>query len=324
MSRRPVVIVGFPGAQALDVVGPFEVFAGATSALAAVGRTTEGYDVSFVGTDVTVTTESGLTLVANPLPHRASRIDTIIVPGGDGVHAARKDAELQRWLAYAGARSRRLATVCSGTFVAAETGLLDGCRVTTHWARARRLMIEFPLLTVDAEPLYINDGRVWSSAGVTAGIDLALAMVADDVGADIAQTVSRWLVMFLHRPGGQAQFAAPVWSRYAQRDGVHVAQMAIAAEPHSDHSVAALARRAAMSPRHFSRLFTAQVGDSPARYVEHVRVQRARDLLETTDDTLDAIANQCGLGTAETLRRVVRKHLGVTPDAYRRRFRLSA
>ena len=162
---------------------------------------------------------SGVELGTEPLPDPAARIDTLIIPGGDGTHAARHDEELLSYLRGAAARSRRVATVCSGAFLGAAAGLLEGCRVTTHWASVDRLRDEFPALSVDPDPIYFRDGKFWSSAGVTAGIDLSLALVQEDLGVEVAQTVARWLVMFLHRPGGQSQFASPVW--VPRRGAVH-------------------------------------------------------------------------------------------------------
>lgn len=322
VSLRHVVILGYPGVQPIDVVGPHEVFAGANSALEALGRGA-AYRLTVAAAESEVQTESGLRMLADPLPDGTTPIDTLVIPGGDGVRRARHDPTLVDWVRRVAPRCNRIACVCTGSFLAAEAGLLDGRSVTTHWARAEQLASQYPEVHVDAEPLYRRDGNVWSSAGVTAGIDLSLALVSDDLGAMISQTVSRWLVMFLHRPGGQSQFAAPVWTRHADRDGIRAVQHMVEADPGGDHSVAAMARQAAMSPRHFSRVFAAEVGASPARFVEGVRVQRARDLLESTDDTLDAIAATCGFGTAETLRRAIHRHLGVAPDTYRRRFRLA-
>ena len=180
------------------------------------------------------------------------------------------------------------------------------------------------LLEVDADPIYIRDGKFWTSAGVTAGIDLALALVQDDLGVEVAQTVARHLVMFLHRPGGQTQFASPVWVPRAERSTVRAVQNLVEAAPGGDHRLPALAAAAAMSVRHFARVFTAEVGETPGRFVERVRVEAARRELETTDDTLDVVAARCGFGTAETLRRVFQRRLGVAPDFYRRRFRVVA
>ncbi len=323
MTRRRIVIVGYPRVQSLDVVGPFEVFAGASKMVAA-SHAGPGYDISLVTTSGGYCrTESGLAFETEPLPDDPGGIDTLIVPGGDGVHDARTDAALVEFVRRAGSDARRLATVCSGAFLAAEAGLLDGRRVTTHWARARRLAAEFPSLIVDADPIYIQEGRVWTSAGVTAGIDLALALVEADQGPEVAQTAARWLVMFLRRPGGQTQFAAPVWIPRAATPTVRQAQELIDASPGADHRVPILAGAVAMSPRHFTRLFTAEVGESPGRYVERVRVEAARRRLEETGETVDVVAARCGFGTAETLRRTFHRRLGVAPDDYRRRFRIT-
>jgi transcriptional regulator GlxA family with amidase domain len=327
MSRRSVVIVAFDGLQPLDAVGPHEVFAGATAVLGARKRTGSdkaGYDVSIVSkAGIPITTESGLQIVTAPLPPARTKIDTLLIPGGEGSQTARYDAVLVNWIRAAAKHSRRVATVCSGAFIGAEAGLLDGRSVTTHWARADQLADEYPRVTVDPDPIYVRDGNVWTSAGVTAGIDLALAMVEADHGGDLAQTVARWMVMFLHRPGGQTQFAAPVWVPRATRSAVRSAQDHIDGHPADDHRLDLLAERASMSSRHFSRVFTDQVGETPARYVERVRVEAARAALESTGSSLDLIARDCGLGTAESLRRAFQRRVGVSPDAYRRRFHSS-
>jgi transcriptional regulator GlxA family with amidase domain len=320
---RRVVIVAFDGLQSLDAIGPFEVFNSATRVAEGMG-VPGGYRTSLVSASTgIVRSESGVGLVTDALPDASTEIDTLLLPGGDGVHEARTDRALVGWIATTAPRCRRVATVCTGTFLAAEAGLLDGRTVTTHWARARRLQAEFPALTVDPDPIYVHDGHVWTSAGVTAGIDLALAMVEADLGSEVAQTVARWLVMFLHRPGGQTQFATPVWVPRAERSTVRAVQALVEAAPGGDHRLPTMAAAAAMSVRHFSRVFTAEVGETPARYVERVRVEAARRDLETTDDTLDVIATRCGFGTAETLRRSFRRHLAVAPDSYRRRFRVA-
>jgi transcriptional regulator GlxA family with amidase domain len=322
VARRSVVIVAFDGMQPLDAIGPHEVFAGATAVLASRNRKTSGYDLTLVSERGTpITTESGLQIITSPLPARNTRIDTLLIPGGEGAQTARHREPLVAWIRDAARCSRRIASVCTGAFIAAEAGLLDGRTVTTHWARARQLADEYPLLDVDQDPIYRRDGAVWTSAGVTAGIDLALAMVEADHGGDVAQTVARWMVMFLHRPGGQTQFSVPVWVPRASRSTVRDAQDFIDNHPSDDHRLDLLAARAAMSPRHFSRVFTAQVGETPARYVERVRVEAARVELETSASSLDHIATTCGFGTAESLRRAFQRRVGVAPDAYRRRFR---
>jgi transcriptional regulator GlxA family with amidase domain len=319
--ERRIVIVAFEGVQPLDVTGPHEVFAGAGRAAASLGRA-GGYRVSVVSKGGgMVRAESGLELGTAPLPGRAQPIDTLVLAGGSGSRTAAADEELVGWVTATALHCRRVATVCSGTFLAAAAGLLRGRRVTTHWARADELAAAYPDVQVDPEPIYVRDGRIWSSAGVTAGIDLSLALVEDDLGVDVAQTVARWLVMFLHRPGGQTQFASPVWVPRAERSAVRAVQARVEAEPAKDHRLPVMADAAAMSVRHFTRVFTAEVGESPGRFVERTRMEAARRELETSSATLDVVAARCGLGSAETLRRVFQRHVGVSPDAYRRRFR---
>lgn len=322
MTRR-IVIVAYPGVQALDVTGPYEVFVSASRLTTAEGTNgmPPAYSVELVSPDGTmVETESGLCLGTRPLPRSAGDIDTLVVPGGTGSRAARDDEQLIAWIRSAAVHSRRVVSVCSGAFLVAEAGLADGRTVTTHWARAQRLADDYPQVRVDPDPIYICDGRLWSSAGVTAGIDLSLALVEQDLGTDIAQLVARWLVMFLRRPGGQTQFAAPVWMPRAERSTIRLVQTHIEEHPDQDHCVAALAGRASMSPRHFTRVFSAQVGEAPGQYVERVRTEAARRALEDTTDTVAVVARRCGFGSAETLRRTFVKRLGIPPDQYRRRF----
>jgi transcriptional regulator GlxA family with amidase domain len=320
MPTRNVVIVAYPGMQSLDAVGPFEVFAGASRVVQ--GTRSDGYSVRLVSVDgAPVRSGSGMDLGTGPLPPSDERIDTLVLPGGDQARKAREDAPLMAWITATAPRCRRVATVCTGAFIAAEAGLLDGRRVTTHWASAVQLAGEYPSLDVDADPIYVRDGKYWTSAGVTAGIDLALALVEEDLGGEVAQTVARWMVMFLHRPGGQTQFSSPVWVPRAERSTVRAVQSLVEAAPAGDHRLPALAAAAAMSVRHFTRVFTDEVGETPGRFVERVRVEAARRALETTTDTLEVVASECGFGSAETLRRAFRRRLNVAPDSYRRRFR---
>jgi transcriptional regulator GlxA family with amidase domain len=317
---RSVLIVGFPGIQALDLVGPFEVFTGASRYLASTGK--DGYRVR-IGSlgGQPVTTGTGLTLAAEPLPATDTPLDTLVLPGGHGTDAAVGDADLIAWIRGAAPHARRIVSVCTGAFLAAEAGLLDGCPATTHWAYANRLATRYPAVAVDPDPIFVRSSpRVWTAAGVTAGIDLALALVEDDHGTEAAQTVARWLVMYLRRPGGQTQFAAPVWMPRAKRAPIRDVQEVIEAEPGGAHSISDLAQRAAMSPRHFTRVFTTEVGETPGAYVERVRTEAARRQLEETDDTVTVIAARCGFGTAETMRRNFVRRLGVSPDRYRKTF----
>jgi transcriptional regulator GlxA family with amidase domain len=319
---RSVVILGFPGIQAMDLVGPAEVFAGATLWLASQGRADEGYIVTVVSRNgEPAATGTGLALAAQPLPDPREPIDTLVLPGGGGVDAVRQNPDTIGWIRIAAERARRVASVCTGAFIAAESGLLDGCVATTHWAFAGQMAREFPSVTVDPEPIFVRSSEhVWTAAGVTAGIDLALSLVEDDYGTEAAQTVARWMVLYLRRPGGQTQFAAPVWMPRAKRAPIRDAQEAIEFEPGGAHSIPELARRAAMSPRHFTRVFTDEVGEAPGAYVERIRTEAARRQLEETDDTVTVIAARCGFGTAETLRRNFVRRLGISPDQYRKTF----
>lgn len=313
---RKVVIAGFPGVQALDVVGPHDVFS--TASLLTDG----GYDVVVASTGgQPVGTATGLSFHAAPLPDPDDPLDTVVLPGGGGVDDARTDSELVTWIKAVAGTARRIVTVCTGAFLAAEVGLLDGCRVTTHWAFAGRLAREFPAVDVDPDPIFVRSSdTVWTAAGVTAGIDLALSLVEDDHGTELAQTVARYLVLYLRRPGGQTQFAAPVWMPRAKRPSIREVQEAIESEPGGSHSIGELARRATMSPRHFTRVFTDEVGEAPGHYVERIRTEAARRQLEETDDTVVAIASRCGFGTAETMRRNFIRRVGVSPDQYRKAF----
>jgi transcriptional regulator GlxA family with amidase domain len=313
---RKVVIAGFPAVQPLDVVGPYEVFTGASL------LTNGGYDVVLASLGgQPVTSPSGLAFVSRPLPDPSEPVDTVVLPGGIGVDAARSNPEFMVWIKAASGSARRVVSVCTGAFIAAEAGLLDGNRATTHWAFAGQLAHEFPNIDVDPDPIFVRSSEtVWTAAGVTAGIDLALSLVEDDHGTEVAQTVARWLVLYLRRPGGQTQFAAPVWMPRAKRAPIRRVQEAIESEPGGPHSIDDLARRAAMSPRHFTRVFTGEVGEAPGQYVERIRTEAARRQLEETEDTVVAIAARCGFGTAETMRRNFIRRVGIPPDQYRKAF----
>lgn len=316
MTPRTISVLAFDGVQALDVVGPHEVFTTANAVMRTVA-----YDVNVVARAAgPVRSDSALSIVATAWPEARTRIDTVVVPGGSATRRLPADAPEVAWLAAIAGRTRRLATVCTGAFIAARAGLLDGRRVATHWLYAERLQREFPELVVDADPIFVRDGDVWTSAGVTAGIDLALALVEDDHGVEVAQHIARSLVMYLRRPGGQSQFAAPTWIERAASEPVREAQLLVDAAPGEDHRVPVLAARVGMSERHFTRVFARQVGMSPARYVERVRIDAARRLLEAEPATTEAVARRCGFGTGETLRRAFHRQLGVAPDDYRKRF----
>jgi transcriptional regulator GlxA family with amidase domain len=329
MPARPVrrvVLVAFDGVQSLDLTGPLEVFAGAERLRAARRPDAPPYE-TVVTAPVAgpVRTSSGLTLVPEmALGQVRGAIDTLVVAGGDGVRAAAADAATVAAVADAAGRARRVCSVCTGAFLLAEAGLLDGRRATTHWSRCDELAAAYPGVEVDADPIYTRDGDVYTSAGVTAGMDLALALVADDLGRHAALTIARHLVLFLQRPGNQAQFSAQLAAQLAERDEIRDLQHWIAEHADQDCTVAALARRVAMSPRHLARVFTDGVGVTPARYVEGVRIEAARRRLEESSEGVESIARACGFGTAETMRRAFVRHLGVAPSDYRSRFRTAA
>ncbi len=322
-TRRNVVVLVFDGVQSLDVTGPVEVLAGANRLLAGDGRASGGaYAIVTVSRDgAPVRTSSGLTLVPDAALDGAPRaIDTLIVPGGAGAREAAADARLLAWIARSSERARRTASVCTGAFALAAAGLLDGRRATTHWAYADALARAYPRVHVDPDPIFVRDGDVWTSAGVTAGMDLALALVEDDADRDAALTIARHLVLFLRRPGGQSQFSAALAAREPERAPLREVQRDVLADPAREHTVEAMAARAHMSARHFARAFRAETGVTPARYVERVRLDAARRRLEETNEPVARVAGSCGFGTAETMRRAFVRALGVGPSEYRRRF----
>jgi len=321
-ERRPIIIVVYPEVQSLDVTGPLEVFAGAQKLVEATGVDERGYHVRVLSRDgQPLRTSSGLAIVPDGRLGRAERaIDTLIVAGGSGHRAAAEDRQLVSWIARASTRARRTASVCTGAFLLAAAGLLDGRRATTHWASAHELQGAYPRVAVDAEPIFIRDGSIWTSAGVTAGMDLALALVEQDLGRDAALTIARHLVLFLRRPGNQAQFSATLAAQRAGREPLREVQRSIVEDIAGDHSVEAMAARAHMSPRHFARAFRAEVGLTPARHVELVRIEAARRRLEDTGDSIAAVAADCGFASAEIMRRAFLRALHVSPAEYRRRF----
>ncbi|MDI3404046.1 GlxA family transcriptional regulator [Streptomyces cavernicola] len=319
---KDVLVVLFDDVQSLDVTGPVEVFTGATYAAAASGGASgsPGYRVRTASLDgAPVRTSSGLTVVPDrslaggPTPH------TLLVPGGHGPRST--DAGLVDAVRELAPRARRLVSVCSGALLLAEAGLLDGRRATTHWMFCEKLARDHPEVRVEADRIFVRDGHVATSAGVTAGIDLALALVEEDLGRDIALTVARHLVVFLRRPGNQAQFSAQLAAQTAQREPLREVQQWITEHPASDLSVEALAARARLSPRHFARAFQTETGVTPGRYVERVRLEHARRLLEDAAGGVEEVSRSCGYGTPEAMRRAFLKHLGTSPAEYRHRFR---
>lgn len=320
---RRIATVAFADAQILDVVGPLEVFSRAARLVSDEGRRGPlPYSVEIIArARGPVVMSSGLALVA-ARSYRTVRsgIDTLFVAGGRGVDAALRDKALVGWLRAMSRRVRRVASVCTGAFLLAEAGLLEGKRAATHWGSCSRLAERYPGITVDPDPIFVRQGNFFTSAGVTAGMDLALALVEQDHGPEVARKVARELVLFLKRPGGQSQFSAQLQTQLSDREPLADLQEWMGDHLDADLSVAALARRAAMSPRNFARVFAQSIGLTPARYVDSLRVEAARRRLEESDVAVDEVAVRCGFGSRESMRRAFQRTLRVSPAAYRSRF----
>jgi transcriptional regulator GlxA family with amidase domain len=320
---RVVEILAFPAAQLLDVCGPLQVFASANDLATEAGEP-RPYAAEVVAEGgVAVVTSAGLGLATNPLSPVDAALDTLILPGGAGTDAACGNAIVMAWVAARARRARRVASVCTGAFLLAEAGLLDGRRAVTHWAHCGDLAARYPMVTVEADPIFIRDGAIWTSAGVTAGIDLALTLVEHDLGRATALAVARQLVVFLKRPGGQSQFSATL---SAQRAAGRFEALHDWLSRHlaTDLSVAALARQAGMSERGFARHYRAETGLTPAQAVERFRVEAARLLLADTSVPIKRIAAQCGFGSEDRMRRSFLRLIATTPGDYRRRFSVGA
>lgn len=323
MRPHSVAMVAFADAQILDVVGPLEVFSRAARLLSDEGRRGPlPYTVEILArTRGRIVTSSGIGLLANrSLAEVRGGIDTLFVSGGRGTDAALRDRALIRWLRRMAPKVNRLASVCTGAFILAEAGLLDGKRAATHWHSCARLAQRYPRVAVDPDPIFVREQNVFTSAGVTAGMDLALALVEQDHGAQLARQVARELVLFLKRPGGQSQFSANLALQTADRAPIAELQSWMADHVGADLSVEAMARRVSMSARNFARVFAKSAGVTPARYVERLRVEAARRRLEETRAGVDEIAAQCGFGTSESMRRAFQRTLRVSPTSYRTGF----
>jgi transcriptional regulator GlxA family with amidase domain len=317
---KTVALVAVPPVEELDLVGPLEVFAGVNRVL---GERGPAYSLKIVSSESgrKIAGECGLSLVAHGhYTNLKHPIDTLIVVGSTSSRS-KGNVEFLAWLRKMSKRVRRLASVCVGAFFLAEAGLLDGRRATTHWAFADELKGRYPDVQVDANPIWIQDGNLYTSAGVTAGIDLALAMVEEDHGPAIALDVARGLVVFLRRPGNQAQFSASLATQATGRGALRELQVWMAENLRQDLKVETLAARLAMSPRNFSRVFTKEVGVTPAKFVEHLRVEAARRQLEENHRAVKEIASSCGFSSSEIMRRAFLSNTQLTPSAYRSRFR---
>ena len=318
-QARAVEIVVFPGVQILDLTGPVQVFMSANDAAAAAGEPLP-YALRVVAMQgARVTASSGIELGTQALPSPEEPVDTLMIAGGPGVSAACGDAVLVDWLRARVGRARRVASVCTGAFLLAATGALDGRRATTHWSYCAELAQTHPTIQVEPDPIFVRDGAFWTSAGVTSGIDLALALVEEDMGREVALAVARYLVVFLKRPGGQAQYSAALSLQVAD-DRFGDLNRWIAAHLTQDLTLSRLAEQAAMSERSFSRHYRDATGMTPAHAVERLRVDEARRLLLETRLPIKRIAQRCGFASEETLRRSFLRLLDVAPRDYRERF----
>jgi len=313
LPSRTVTILAFDGVQILDIAGPLQAF---TTANEEAGIARYAVDVRSLRGGPVVTA-SGVPLLTKRL-QRNARLDTLIVPGGPGVHAARQSRQVVEALRHLAGRARRQCAVCTGAFLMAEAGLLDGRPVVTHWRSCVRLAREYPSLRVDEDAIYIRDGNVWTTAGVTAGIDMALALIEDDNGPGVALRVARRLVVYLRRPGGQRQFSEPL-ALQGGGDGVYAGLVeAIADKPARNWQVEDMAAAARQSVRTFFRRFQAATGSTPAAAVERIRCEQAKTLLQTTDLSIAAVARRVGFGTESSLRRAMKRLFGMAPTDLRR------
>jgi transcriptional regulator GlxA family with amidase domain len=318
---RRITVLATPTAQALELAGPIEVFAMAERKLKEAGRTrSPSYLIDIVSTteDLTIRSSSGLSMLAQRCYSQVKEpIDTLLVAGGMDLWSAKPYPELLAWLRQQAKTVRRLGSVCTGAFILAEAGLLDARRVTTHWYFCQQLQDQFPALTVDPEPIFIRDAHISTSAGVTSGIDLALSMVEEDLGMDIALRVARALVLFLRRSEGQSQFSTSLAFQAKSRLPLREIPVFILENLGNEITIEILAERVAMSPRNFARIFRQEFGDTPAVFVERLRLETARRLVEQSDRSIDEIASSCGLGSADTMRRAFQKRFRQTPSSMR-------
>jgi transcriptional regulator GlxA family with amidase domain len=319
-SARRVAIVAFPGVTLLDISGPAQVFA----ELREIELPTASYSLSYLSASGgLVQTDVGIMIDTAPISSiRPYEVDTLVIPGGPGIWELRQDANLMDWISEVLPKARRIASVCLGAFVLAWTGVLDGKRAATHWRYCPRLADSFPSIRVEPNAIFVKDGRVWSSAGVSAGIDLALAMIEEDFGHTTALDIARRLVVFLKRPGGQSQFSTVLAAQASDVEGRFSALHAwIIENIASDLKVETLAEKAGMSPRTFARAYASRTGMTPANGVEALRVETARLLLESSEIRgVVEVAERAGFGDDERMRRAFMRHLGVSPSEYRNRF----
>ncbi|QLY27753.1 GlxA family transcriptional regulator [Nocardia huaxiensis] len=314
---RKIAVLAYEGVRLLDATAPLEVFSTATD----LGGAYELILCSPTGGPVT--TSAGTSLTVNASFAEVRDAHTVLVPGSSGLPHSPVPRELLDAIPDFAASARRIASVCTGAFALAQAGVLDGRRATTHWRHTAMLARVHPRITVEPDAIYVRDGSVFTSAGVSAGIDLALALIEEDEGADLAREVARDLVVFLQRPGGQSQFSVASRLPRPRHDPLRALLDSILADPAADHSLSAMASRAALSVRHLTRLFHEHLHTTPAAFVESVRLEAAQSMLES-GESITSAARRSGLGSDESLRRIFLRHFGVTPSAYRARFRTAS
>lgn len=322
-NPRRVVMLGFPDAQILDITGPLEVFSRGARWLRDKGITRDlAYKVELVAPKAgPFAVSSGLRMVAERSYRDVSRADTLLVAGGVGVESVMQDVGVQRWIRRMAPKVRRLGSVCTGALILARAGLLENKSATTHWNSVAALAELSSSIDVQHDDIYVRDGKIYTSAGVTAGMDMALAMLEEDWGQPVALAVAQALVMFLKRPGGQSQFSGHLAAQFSEDDRIRELQLWMLDHLQEELSVAKLAAKVAMSDRNFARRFGETVGTTPAQYVSKIRLEAARRKLEENRQPVSQVARRCGFGTQETMRRTFIAELGVSPSDYRERFR---
>jgi transcriptional regulator GlxA family with amidase domain len=318
-----VVMLGYPDAQMLDITGPLEAFARSSRLLHDRGMCrVPAYTVELAGLKPgPFATSSGVRLVAERSYKDIADADTLLIAGGIGCFKVMEDEGVLRWIRRLAPKVTRLGSVCNGALILAKTGLLKGRTATTHWDDVEHLLKIGPSIKVQPDAIYVRDGNIYTSAGITAGIDMALAMVEEDWGQPVALATAQMLVMFLKRPGGQSQFSAQLAAQFSEDDKLRELQLWMLEHLQQDLSIPKLAARAAMSERNFARRFTETVGMTPAAYVSKIRLEAARRKLEENDLQVSQVARRCGFGTQETMRRCFIAELGIPPSDYRERFR---
>ena len=320
MKRRRIGFLGFEGVMALDLVGPIDAFTNAFIEEGA-GQSTVCYDIVIIGlTSRPFTSESGVVFKPHTTISNAPLLDTLIIPGGKGLRVPETQRKASDWISSRAAKTRRIATVCTGTFGLAATGLINGRRVTTHWRHAQDLAKRFPEVRVDPNALYLKDGKFYTCAGITAGIDLSLALIEEDFGPRVALSVARELVVYLKRPGGQEQFSEPL--KFQTRASDRFADLAAWMQGHLQENLSAeaLADRACLSPRHFSRRFKDVFDSTPAVFVESLRLTEARERLTLPDQTIESVAASVGFKSADAFSRAFERRYGLKPTSYRKHF----